>query len=119
MAAAVLEDNRRLVAVDEPMREMLGLEPGGGVGTDFGGVLAKHANGTATAGLSTVYRFGQGSQSRWYRLDLKALEHALIGILTDVGQEYEPQEEVRVYQQARDRLLLDGKIGTWHYDPDI
>ncbi len=118
IAAAVLEENRRLVAVNAPMRVLLGLAPGEGAGVDFGGVLAEHAKDSAAVGLSTLYRFGHERQARWYRLDLKTVDHVLIGILTDVGHEYEPQEEVRVYQHTRDRLLLDGKIGTWHFDPD-
>jgi signal transduction histidine kinase len=118
IAAAALEENRRLVAANTPMREMLGLDLDTFIGTDIGAVLADRAKDIATAGLSTVYRFDLSAQSHWFRLDLKSVGPAFVGILADLGSEYGQREEARVYQQTRDRLLLDGKIGTWHYDPD-
>ncbi len=116
IAAAMLEENRRLIEANEPMRRILRLDQDEFAGTDIGAVLAERAKETAIVGLSTMYRFSP--QAPWYRLDLKSVESAFVGVLTDVGHEYEPQEEVRVYNLTRDRLLLDGKIGTWHYDPD-
>jgi|HubBroStandDraft_5_1064220.scaffolds.fasta_scaffold15616_2 signal transduction histidine kinase len=118
IAAAALEDNRRLVAANAAMRGLLGLDADAFVGTDIGNVLANQAKDAATVGLSAVYRFDTAGQSPWYRLDLKQVDAVLIGILVDIGSAYEPHEEVRVYHQTRDRLLLDGKIGTWHFDPD-
>ncbi len=76
------------------------------------------ATDVATVGMSAVYRFGGAAEASWYRLDIRAIENSLIGVLTDVGHQYEARTEVHEYNQTRDRLLLDGKIGTWRYDPD-
>jgi signal transduction histidine kinase len=118
IAAAVLEENRRFVEANRQLAAMLSLAAGEFVGTDVGEVLATKAKDRVDVGLTKVYRFDAADHSPWYRLDLKSPGNGLIGILTDVGSEYEPREEVREYNTVRDRLLLDGKIGTWRYDPD-
>jgi signal transduction histidine kinase len=118
IAAAVIDESRRLLAPNTRLRDLLGLALDELVGTDIGNVLAGKATDTATVGLSSVYRFDRAADASWYRLDLKTVEHTLIGMLTDVGHQYEARTEVHEYNQTRDRLLLDGKIGTWRYDPD-
>jgi signal transduction histidine kinase len=118
IAAATIEENRRLVAANARLRELLGLQPDELVGTDIGAVLAGKATEVATVGMSAVYRFDNAAEASWYRLDLRTVENSLIGTLTDVGHQYEARTEVHEYNQTRDRLLLDGKIGTWRYDPD-
>jgi signal transduction histidine kinase len=118
IAAAMLEENRRLVEANDCLTNLLALAPDEGAGVDFGMVLASKATDHVAVALSTVYRFGQKSQSPWYRFDLKSVDGALIAVLVDVGQEYEVRDEVRQYNVARDKLLIDGKIGTWRFDPD-
>jgi len=118
IAAAALAENRQLIATNECMTRLLALEADESVGIDFGIVLDGKAKDHAVVGLSRVYRFEVGEHAPWYRLDLKHVDQIFFGMLTDVGREYEPREEVRRYNATRDQLLIDGKIGTWRYDPD-
>jgi len=118
IAAATIEENRRLVAANPRLRELLGLQPDEMIGTDIGAVLASKAVEVAMVGMSAVYRFEDTAGASWHRLDLRTVENSHIGVLTDVGHQYEARTEVHEYNQTRDRLLLDGKIGTWRYDPD-
>jgi signal transduction histidine kinase len=118
IAAAALEDNRRLVEANDCLKGLLELGPEEGIGTDFGAVLSSKAKDNVQVGLSTVYRFSREPHSPWFRLDLKADASGFIGVLTNVGEEYEFRDEARHYNLARDRLLNDGRIGTWRYDPD-
>jgi signal transduction histidine kinase len=116
IAAAELEENRRFVSGNASLQKLLDLNEGEGVGVDFGAVLAGKAKDLVTVGLSMVHRFAD--QASWYRLDLKSLDRGFVGILTDVGREYDPKGEIQHYNLTRDRLLHDAKIGTWRYDPD-
>jgi signal transduction histidine kinase len=118
IAAATIEENRQLVAANARLRELLGLASGEFIGTDIGAVLAAKAAEVATVGMSAVYRLNDGAGASWYRLDLRSVENSFIGVLTDVGHQYEARSEIHDYNLTRDRLLLDSKIGTWRYDPD-
>ncbi|MBL6853065.1 MAG: hypothetical protein ISS15_18695 [Alphaproteobacteria bacterium] len=118
IAAATIGENRQLVAANQRLRELLGLAADELIGTDIGAVLATKAAEVATVGMSAVYRFAETADASWYRLDLRSVENSHLGVLTDVGPQYEARTTIREYNLARDRLLLDGKIGTWRYDPD-
>ena len=114
----MIDESRRLVTANARLRDLLGLQPDEHIGTDIGAVLAEKAAEVATVGMSAVYRFQDAVEASWHRLDLRSVENSLIGVLTDVGHQYEARTEVHEYNRTRDRLLLDGKIGTWRYDPD-
>lgn len=105
-----------MLVANEPMRRLLNLADGEGEGIDIGNVIATKAVDTATVGLSAVFRFAPDAP--WYRLDLKAAGPELVGILNDLGADYEARDEAQHYNLMRDHLLLDGKIGPWRYDPD-
>jgi signal transduction histidine kinase len=116
--AARLGPDRMLVESNDCLKTMLGLVTGEGVGEDIGAVLAAKATDHVPISLSSVFRFSREPGASWFRLDLKSFDKAFVGILTDVGQTYEPREEARQYNETRDELLRDAKIGIWRYDPD-
>ena len=118
IAAASLQENRRLIEANDCLVALLRLGPREGIGTDFGAVLAAKAEDHVFVGLSVFYRFSRAPNSPWFRFDFKSVDGGFVGILSDIGQEYEPREEVRQYNITREKLLNDGKIGTWRYDPD-
>ncbi|MBS0470146.1 MAG: HAMP domain-containing histidine kinase [Proteobacteria bacterium] len=116
IAAAVLSEDRRIVRANTVLLSLLKMDPAEGDGVDIGNILRGKATRTAIVGMSAIYRFGDGAS--WFRLDLKSDDRGRIGILTDLGREYEPQEEALHYNWMRDQLLIDGKVGPWRYDPD-
>lgn len=118
IAAAALSEDRRIVRANATLLSLLKLDPAEGDGVDIGNILRGKATRTAVVGLSAIYNFAEGGESPWYRLDLKSDERGRIGILTNLGSEYEPQAEALHYNRMRDQLLIDGKVGPWRYDPD-
>ncbi len=45
-------------------------------------------------------------------------DQGFVALVIDVSRDHQPLREIHDYQTTRDQLLLDGKIGTWRYDPD-
>jgi signal transduction histidine kinase len=118
VAAAAMESDRRLVEANATLKQLLGLGPDDGIGVDIGAAIANGATDHIAFGLSTLYRFSSEPQSPWFRLDLKSVDQAFVGILTDVGREHAPREEAAHFNETRNKLLHDGKVGVWRYDPD-
>ena len=65
-----------------------------------------------------VYRLKQNEGFRCFRLDRYQDRSPQLVILRDVTEETSALEDVRAQYELRDKLLMDGKIGTWQYDPD-
>ena len=67
---------------------------------------------------SDVFRLKQGDDFRCFRLGRYKDRSPELVILRDVTEETRALENVRAQYELRDKLLMDGKIGTWQYDPD-
>jgi len=118
IAGAALDRARRIVAANECLTDMLGVPHACLQGADIAQLLTSASSRVAHFDASAVYFFDRHFATRGYRLDLKAAGDILLGILTDVGAEHHALEELRHSYATRDRLLFDGKIGTWRFDPD-
>lgn len=65
-----------------------------------------------------VFRLKQAGDFRFFRLDRYKDRSPQLVVLRDVTEETKTLEDVRAQYELRDKLLMDGKIGTWKYDPD-
>jgi signal transduction histidine kinase len=118
IAAASLGPDRLVCEANDELARTVGMSRASLSGLEILAVLSAAATKTIGEGASTAYRVGDGATASWRRLDLKAAEKGFLAILTDVTHEVAVLEDIRHFYAIRDRLLLDGKIGTWRYDPD-
>jgi signal transduction histidine kinase len=118
IAAASLGPDRLVCEANDELARTVGVSRASLSGLEILSVLSAAATKTIGEGPATAYRIGDGASSSWRRLDLKAADEGLIAVLTDVSHEYGVLEDLRNFYAIRDRLLFDGKIGTWRYDPD-
>jgi signal transduction histidine kinase len=118
IAAARLSHDRHVTVANAEMARVLGVDSATLVGMDIAEIVTKTSREHISAGLSTVYRIDNGAGPCWYRLDLKTAKDGFVALLIELGEDHRPHKENRDYLSVRDRLLQDGKIGTWRYDPD-
>jgi signal transduction histidine kinase len=118
IAAALLTSDRRVTSANTRLADLLGSSPHELPGIDIANSLAARSCGRTDEGLSTVYQFERDGAMSWFRLDLKPAEEGFIALVMDVSRDHQPLGEIHAYQTTRDQLLLDGKIGTWRFDPD-
>jgi len=118
IAAALLAPDRRVTSANDCLATLLGLESKELVGADVAGILIGRSCARTDEGLSTVYQFARNGTMSWLRLDLKPADQGFVALLIDVSRDHQPLREIHDYQTTRDQLLLDGKIGTWRFDPD-
>ncbi len=116
IAAAAVTADRHIAEVSNPLCQILSGDPQSLKGLDIAEILAVRSQGRVDVGLSVAYRFDRDGKATWYRLDLKALDQGFVALLMEAGSE--ALSELRDFHTTRDRLLLDGKIGTWRFDPD-
>jgi len=118
IAAALLAPDRRVAFANGRLADVLGYSPEKLVGIDIANSLAQRSCARTDEGLSTVYQLERNGTMSWFRLDLKPVEQGFVALVTDVSRDHQPLTDIHAYQTTRDQLLLDGKIGTWRYDPD-
>jgi signal transduction histidine kinase len=119
VAAASIDASQRIVAVNKTFARLLGGSADALVGEDLVTLLTASSSATDSGlGGATAYRLASESAQAWYRLDLVSAGKLKIARLTDVSPEYKALTDIRQFYAIRDRLLFDGKIGTWRYDPD-
>ncbi len=119
LAAAALDSERRIVEANAELARMLGASQASLTGAALEEILPVLASKTIATGPSAAYRIDRGETHSWVRLDMRETAGGLLAILTDVSSECRALEDIRNFYAVRDRLLLDGKIGTWRYDPDM
>ncbi len=119
VAAAGLDSAQRIVEVNKTFARLIGGSADALTGEDIVTLLTASSSATDSGfGGATAYRLSSGATPTWYRLDFATVEEKKIARLTDVSPEYRALTDTRHFYAIRDRLLLDGKIGTWRYDPD-
>ncbi|MGD0144552.1 MAG: PAS domain-containing sensor histidine kinase [Rhizomicrobium sp.] len=118
VAAASLDAENRVVAATAELARALGATPASLAGVDLAVFLQGVASKKTGDGPSGAYRIAHGATPSWHRLDLKATEGGFLAVLVDVTRECQSLEDIDNFYTVRNRLLLDGKIGTWRYDPD-
>ena len=118
IAAALLAADRRVVSANDRLADLLGSSPHELIDIDIANNLAARSCGRADEGLSTVYQLERDGAMSWFRLDLKPADQGFVALLIDVSRDHQSSREIHDYHTTRDRLLLDGKIGTWRFDPD-
>ena len=118
LAAASLDADRRVSAATAELAYALGATQAALMGVELARFLSSIAANKTGDGSSGPYRIERGATASWYRLDVKATDAGFLAILIDITRECRSLEDLRAFYAVRDRLLLDGKIGTWRYDPD-
>jgi signal transduction histidine kinase len=118
IAAASLGPDRLVREANDELAAAVGAPRASLSGLEILAVLSAAATRTSGEGPATAYCVGDGAAASWWRLDLKTVEEGFLAILTDVTHEVGVLEDIRRFYEIRDRLLFDGKIGTWRYDPD-
>jgi signal transduction histidine kinase len=113
IAAALLDGERRIISVNAPLADILQMSEATPIGQDFFETL-RTASSIET-GFTDTFRFDTETGAGWYRVKADGTG---IAILIDVTPEYRSLIQLREYYSTRDKLLLDGKIGTWRFDPD-
>ena len=116
IAAAELDPDRRVIAANAALCKILDASSDSLKGSDLATTLGAAAAGTSGEGPFAAYRIMRGNSVSWYRLDLR--DDGRIAILVDVSRELTRLDDIKNFYATRDRLLLDGVIGTWRYDPD-
>jgi signal transduction histidine kinase len=115
IAAAALDADERVLRCNKVLASILGQTLNAGV--HFADALAAAAR-PVDAESGPLYEVVAGSSTNLYRTELRQHGDSRIVLLTDVTAERRAVTDLREAYETRDRLLLDGKIGTWHYDPD-
>ncbi|HEY4940130.1 MAG TPA: ATP-binding protein [Rhizomicrobium sp.] len=118
IGAASLTAERRVIAANEVFAATLQAAPDALAGLEIAEALSAAAAKTSADGPAHAYCFARDGSVSWYRLDLMASGDTLLALLIDVSAERKALDETRNFYAVRDRLLLDGKIGTWRFDPD-
>jgi signal transduction histidine kinase len=118
IAAASLGPDRLIREANEAFAEAVGGSREALAGREIRSVLSAAAANMLGEGPATAYCFVDGAAMSWLRLDIKSADNGFLAILTDVSHEYAVLDDIRSFYVVRDRLLMDGKIGTWRYDPD-
>jgi signal transduction histidine kinase len=118
IAAALLASDRRVTCANNRLADLLGSSLHELIDIDIANSLAARSRARTDEGLSTVYQLERDGAMSWFRLDLKPAEQGFVALVMDVSRDHQPLREIHIYQTTRDQLLLDGKIGTWRFDPD-
>ena len=118
IAAASVDASHRVLDANANLARVLNAPATALAGKDMVALLGAAAATTDGTGSTTAYRLGNDAAPVWLRLDVTMAGKTRIARLTDVGAEHRALADIRQYYATRDRLLLDGKIGTWRYDPD-
>jgi signal transduction histidine kinase len=118
LAAAALDAEHRVVEANAVFARVLSVTQPSLTGAKLAEILPALASKTIGDGPSAAYRIDRGETHSWIRLDVSETADGFLAILTDVSCERSSLEDLRSFYSVRDRLLLDGKIGTWRYDPD-
>jgi signal transduction histidine kinase len=116
--AASLGPDRRIRAANDGFAECVGTACASLPGQDIEFVLSAATAKTLGKGPMAAFLLGRSCAQSWRRLDLKAIGDGLVAILTDVSGECAVLDDIHSFYALRDRLLMDGQIGTWRYDPD-
>lgn len=117
IAAALVDGADRIIAANDAFAQALGMSVDriNGAGLSESLEAAHISVNNLPPG---VYRFRNGDAFGFYRLDRHSDRAPELAILRDVTEENVGLAEVRARYEMRDKLLMDGKIGTWQYDPD-
>tara|TARA_R110000824_G_scaffold366730_1_gene555450 strand:- start:48157 stop:49983 length:1827 start_codon:yes stop_codon:yes gene_type:complete len=117
IAAALIDESDRVAAVNDAFVTATGLEQSEVENHALPHVLdaAVVAHDYTPRG---VYRFRCGTGYRFFRINRNLVATKGVVTLRDVTEECSALEDLRYHYELRDRLLRDGTIGTWRYDPD-
>jgi signal transduction histidine kinase len=118
IAAALLAPDRRVTSANNRLADLLGSSLHELIDIDIANSLAARSRARTEEGLSTLYQLERDGTMSWFRLDLKPADEGFVALVLDVSRDHQPLRAIRDYQTTRDQLLLDGKIGTWRFDPD-
>ncbi|MBI1212192.1 MAG: PAS domain-containing protein [Alphaproteobacteria bacterium] len=118
IAAALVSDDGRILSANEALSDIFGDTPASLEGADLHDLLRSRATKLIGEGAATSYCLVVDGSPKWLRLDRRQIDNRAVVVLTDVTVERTQIEEQRNFYSVRDRLLLDGQVGTWGYDPD-
>jgi signal transduction histidine kinase len=112
--AAVMDDQQLVREANPLLLQRLGLLAHDVIGRALPTLLAQ----TAGAHVRGAYRFDAEPGEIWLRLDVQPMGESCFAMLVDVTGEMRAHEQLKYDLVTRDRLLLDGEIGSWRFDPD-
>lgn len=117
IAAAQVDDADCVTGANEIFLQIVGLDLCDVKSHALHDVLAAmdKADGSKREG---VYRTSCDGQVKHFRVDRQEGVLAQLVTLRDVSEECSALEDLRTRYELRDRLLHDGQIGTWRYDPE-
>lgn len=117
IAAVLVDDANNIVVANQPFAQRIGVSDNMMVGRSLSDVMESAQ--TPNKHLPPdVFRLKYGAGHRYFRLDRHQDRSPQLVILRDVTEETKALEDLRALHELRDKLLMDGKIGTWQYDPD-
>lgn len=117
IAAALIDENDRVVGVNGAFSSAIGLR-GEEIRSHILGHVMDAANLSSSYTPRGVYRFRCESGHKCFRIDRSLVPSRGMVMLRDVTEECTALDDLRYQYEMRDRLLRDGTIGTWRYDPD-
>ncbi len=117
IAAVLIDGADSIVAANQPFVQNIGMSHDMIIGRSLTDVMESAQVRTERL-PSDVFRLKHGDDFRCFRLDRHQDRSPELVILRDVTEETSALENVRAQYELRDKLLMDGKIGTWQYDPD-
>ena len=118
IAAAELDGQGRLCACTSAFGRVLGLAATALTGRTVEQLFEAAGFARVQSGGQGIFRRDAGGVASFFRLERKDVGGSVVVTMSDVSAGFRACEGLRAFYSVRDRLLLDGKIGTWSYDPD-
>jgi signal transduction histidine kinase/CheY-like chemotaxis protein len=115
---ALLDQDLTILSANRAFAELLQAHEASLIGEPLGHRLRAAASDTPTGDGIQTFGFQFPDGPRWLRLDLLPFGDGHLAVLVDVTGERAVLERMKADLAARGRLMHDGEIGVWRYDPE-